>query len=284
VPAGLAAHFRYPEDLFSLQSQQLTQYHVTDPTVFLSNGDAWQIPQERGLDGQSSEIRPYFVEMQLPDEPQPGFLLIRPFTPNQKPNMSGWLAARSDPGEYGKLTLYRFVNQSPVAGPQLMETNFNTTPAVSNINRQYQNQQSDILVGNLLVMPIGDSVMYVEPLYLRSRTKDITGVPRLFRVVLALNDRVVVGDNYQDALNQLFGASELAAGAPPTSASNTGPSEPSSAGTTRGGNVVSQARQALGLLNSADQALRNGDFAKYGELQKQARKILEAITGGQPQQ
>lgn len=267
LPAGLRDHFRFPEDLFAVQSFQLCQYHLTDPGVFLSNTDAWQIPAERGLNGSSAQIRPYFVQMKLPASKAAEFLLIRPFTANGKPTMSGWLAAHCDPQSYGQLDLYRFTNQTPIAGPQLMETNFNSTPAISNINRQYQNGQSDILVGNLLVIPIGQSVMYVEPLYLRSRTPGITGVPRLFRVVLALNDKVVVGETFRQALDELFGeGSTVAPESSPAIAAPSGKEKPKPT-----------VQEALGLLDKADSALRNGDFAAYGALQKQARAELKAL-------
>jgi uncharacterized membrane protein (UPF0182 family) len=272
LPIGVREHFRYPEDMFAIQSQQLAQYHVTDPRAFLSNDDAWQISKERDLNGASADIKPYYVQMQLPDEPRAGFLLIRPFTPSGKSTMSGWLAAHSDPSDYGRLTLYRFVNQSPVAGPQLMEANFNSTPAISNINRQYQNGQSDILVGNLLVVPIGQSVMYVEPLYLKSKTTGITGVPRLFRVVLALNDRVVVGETYREALNDLLGAQSIAQSPTPSNAPAGKPSKPLNSV------EISRASEALDLLDQADAALRQGQFGKFGDLQKQAREILRTIT------
>lgn len=284
LPAGLEPHLRYPEDLFSVQSYELERYHVTDARVFLSNGDAWQIAKERDIQGNSAEIQPYYVQMQLPDEPRAGFLLIRPFTPNGKSTMSGWLAAHSDPGDYGRLTMYRFVNQSPVAGPELMEANFNSTPAISNINRQYQNAQSDILVGNLLVIPIGQSVMYVEPLYLQSRTAGITPVPRLFRVVLALNDRVVVGETYKDALNQLFGEAAVAptrafTPAGPTSLTAPSTTSPPSGPGALGASERAKVTQAANLLDEADEALRKGDFGKYGDLQKQARALLRSLAG-----
>ncbi len=272
LPPGFREHFRYPEDMFAVQSHQLSQYHVTDPRVFLSNDDAWQIAKERNLSGDSAEIRPYYVQMKLPDEPKASFLLIRPFTPNGKSTMSGWMAAHSDPADYGHLTLYRFVNQSPVAGPQLMEANFNSTPAISNINRQYQNGQSDILVGNLLVIPIGQSVMYVEPLYLKSKTTGITGVPRLFRVVLALNDRIVVGETYRDALNDLLGAQSLPAIQPTTPAQPGKPSAPDVQ------TQIQKAAKALELFDQAEAALRQGEFGKYGELQKQVREILRTLV------
>ncbi len=271
APAELQKHFRYPEDLFRLQSAELSNYHVTDPTLFLSNGDAWDVARERGLSGETESIAPYFVQMQLPDEAKAGFLLILPFTPRGKPVMSGWLAAHCDPDDYGRLTEYRFSKGYPVGGPELLEGNFSSTPEISNINRNYNNEQSSIIVGNLLVIPVGRSVMYVEPLFLKSKTQGLQSVPRLFRVILALNDKVVVGENYHDALRQLFGAQEKVQPAAPT-VSEGQPSKSSIP-------VPQQARQALELLDQADAALRAGDFAKYGSLQKRAKALLQQLVG-----
>ncbi len=270
VPEGLAAHFRYPEGQFSLQSAELTNYHVTDPTSFLSNADAWDIAAERDLSGSKAPMQPYYVEMQLPDEPQPQFVLILPFTPHGRQTMSGWMAAHCDPGRYGMLTLYRFATGVPISGPELMEGNFTTTPEISNINRQYNNDQSEIVVGNLLVIPIGHSVMFAEPLYLRSKAAGIQAAPRLFRVILAFNDRIVVGATYAEALQKLFGSETPAT---PTPAAPGGPTKPGGPAP-----AVPTPKQALDLLNQAEAALRAGDFAKYGDLQKRLKTALESLA------
>jgi uncharacterized membrane protein (UPF0182 family) len=269
VPAGLVAHFRYPEDLLSLQCAQLATYHVTDPIVFLTNSDAWEIASERDLSGQTAPVRPYYVQLRLPDEPREGFFQILPFSPRGRQTMIGWVAAHCDPDTYGRLTLYRFTGGETVDGPGLMEGNFSATPDISNINRQYNNEQSEILLGNLLVLPVGKSVVYAEPLFLRSRTPGLQAVPRLFRVILALNDRIVVGENLQDALQKLFAESAPSTGG--TEPAGNGPARPSRPGD-------QGAREALRMLNEADAALRKGDFARYGELQKALRKKLEELT------
>lgn len=269
APKGLDAHFRYPEDLLSIQSSRLANYHVTDPVAFLSNSDAWEIAAERDLNGIKAPIPPYYVQMRLPDEEEPGFVQMLPFTPRGRPTMSGWMAAHCDPGKYGRLTLYRFTSGDPIAGPELMEGNFASTPEISNINRQYNNEQSEIVVGNLLVMPIGRSVMYAEPLFLRSKATGIQAAPRLFRVILGFNDRIVVGETYREALQKLFEDA-----APPESTT----SSPEGNVTPRPPTV--RAKEALDLFDRADAALRKGDFAEYGRLQKELRKKIAALAGG----
>lgn len=262
----LRAHFRYPEDLLKIQCQRLSNYHVTDPSIFLNNGDLWQIAVQRGTTGAKEPMRPYYVQMRLPDEPYSGFLQILPFTPVNKGVLSGWLAAHCDPEQYGRLTMYRFRTGAPPPGPELMETSFVSSSDISYINRTFNNEQSEILVGNLLVIPIGESVMYVEPLFLRSKAEGLQNAPPLFRVVLALKDKIVVKPTYREALDALFGEQ-------PTASSSTQPNQG-----TGSSQATYSAKQALGLLNQADQAMRSGDWAKYGNLQKRLRSVLEEVV------
>jgi uncharacterized membrane protein (UPF0182 family) len=266
APKGLAEHFRYPEDLLQRQASILQTYHVTDPTTFLSNSDAWNIATEIDVNRNRAAIRPYYVQMQLPGEAKTSFMQILPFTPNRKPNMSGWLAAHCDPESYGKLSMYRFVGNAP-DGPELMESNFNSTPEISEINRQFINEQSTVIPGNLLVLPIGQSVMYVEPLFLQGRTSGIQAAPRLSWVVLAFNDKTVVGNTFQQALDRLTGSQTAPAG----TAAPTPPKD-------RAGTVT--AKQALELLRRAEEAQRAGDWALYGDLQRQLKRALEGLAKG----
>jgi uncharacterized membrane protein (UPF0182 family) len=270
-PKGLEGHLRYPEDQLRLQALMIRQYHITDPSSFLNNGDAWDIPNQR-IQSTVQVMRPYYVLMRLPNEPKDGFMQILPFSPRQKGNLAGWLAAHCDPGDLGKIVLYKFTRGSLIPGPELMESNFNQNEAISNINRQLQNDQSDIKVGNLLIIPIGQSVMYVEPLFLQG--KNLQAIPQMRKVVLALKGKIVVGDTYREALDKLFG--ESSGKANPTGPS-TGQANPTrTSGTTNEAGI----RDALGLLDQADQALRAGDFAKYGALQKQAREKLKQLSSG----
>lgn len=277
MPAGLDAHLRYPEDMFTIQAYQLTQFHVTDPTTFLTNGDAWDMPFNRGTSGDKEPLRAYNVEIRLPDEPKDGFMLILPFTPRQKDNMSGWLAAHCDPGEYGKLVLYRFTKGSLVPGPAQMETFFNQDESVSYINRTFNNNQNKVLVGNLLVIPIGQSVMYAEPLFFQSTTTGIQAPPELKKVILAFNGKIVVGDSYSEALQKLIGSQPAkSAMAPPASANAS--TAPAAAVRAPSADEAALAKEVLGQMDQADQALRSGDFAKYGELQKKIKARLQQIT------
>ncbi|MHB8635007.1 MAG: UPF0182 family protein, partial [Fimbriimonadaceae bacterium] len=276
VSPELKAHFRYPEDLFSAQTEVLCTYHVTDPQQFLSNGDAWSIPNERGLNGEDREAsRPYFIEMRLPDGAADEFLLIRGFTPSTRDNLSGWIAAHCDGADYGKLTLYLFSKGDTVPGPWQVENLFVQDPRIADVNRQFNNDQSRIVVGNLLVVPVGHSIVYAESLFLQGRSA-VRGIPELRRVILADKNRIVMGDNYADALAQLFGSS--APTVPSTKPSSPNAASAPSAKTPEATQVAAAAKE----LDDADAALRAGNFAKYGELQKKARALLQQLMNAHP--
>ncbi len=272
-PKGLEDNLRYPEDLLQIQAYKLQQYHVTDTTSFLNNGDAWDIPFQRVQSGNREQMKPYYVMMKLPDGNDEGFMQILPFTPREKGNMAGWLAAQCDPGSLGKLVLYKYSRGSLIDGPDLMDSRFSQNETISNMNRLLSNDQSELRPGNLLVVPIGQSVLYVEPLFLESRNTGQT-MPELRKVILALKDKIVVGDNYQEALNKLFGPDSGVDSSPAQTPPDTGTKTPTAPTSPE----VKEVREALKLLDQAEQALRSGDFAKYGDLQKQARARLRQLA------
>jgi uncharacterized membrane protein (UPF0182 family) len=227
----------------------------------------------------------YYVLMKLPDEAADRFVLMLPFTPRSKANMSGWLAAHCDPDSYGKLTLYSFAKGANVAGPEQMETNFTSDPKVTAVNLQLKGGgETQIVVGNLLVIPIGSSVMYVETLFPQGSTQGLQAAPRLKKVILALNDRIEIGDTYDEALRKLF--TNLAAPpvqpgptVPPT-VPPTNPAGPKNPPATPAQQSIAKA--ALELYKQSDAALKSGDWTKYGDLQKQIRLKLEQLANSKP--
>ncbi len=267
VPDQVREHFRYAEGLFAAQSEVMAQYHVTDPVKFLSNEDAWQVSLEIGADGLRKRVEPYYVHMRVPGETQDGFMLIRPFSPNERNNMIGWMAAHCDPENYGRVTVFRFPRDTQTQGPYQMESKFNQDPIVADINRQFNNDQSSIVPGNLLVIPVGSSLLYVKPLFLESRARPI---PELRKVVLGLQNRVVVGNTYEEALEKLFGQAPRQSLLPSGVEDLNRPTVETA--------DKQAVREALQLLDQADAALRLGDFAKYGELQRQAREKLRGLA------
>jgi uncharacterized protein len=277
APPELVRHYRYPEDMFMLQAYQLTQYHVTQPVPFLNNEDAWDLPTERGLRGTESAMRAYYVQMRLPDEKEDGFHLILPFTPRRKVNMSGWLAAYCDPGQYGKLKLYRYPKGSNVPGPKQMEARFNQDQTIARINRELNNEQSRIIPGNLLVIPVGRSVLYAEPLFLQSISAGIQPIPELRKVILALQGRIEVADTYAEALKNLLGTAANQVREEPDETGQ--PTPPADTGTTPAAAIPRErVRELLRLAEEADAALRTGDFGRYGELQRKLKEALRELS------
>jgi uncharacterized membrane protein (UPF0182 family) len=268
APKGLDQHFRYGEDLFKYQASVLTQYHVTNEQAFLNNEDAWDLPKERGRTGQAELMLPYYVQMRLPGDARDAFMLILPFTPRQKDNMIGWMAAHCDPENFGEVVLYKFPKDSQTPGPIQMEAIFDQDREIADINRQLNNEQSEIVRGNLLVIPIGSSVMYVKPLFLQSRTRPI---PELKKVAIGLQERVVVADTYEQALAKLFPSGAVA---PPREIGEERVREAPD----RQPIELNAVRAVLRLMDQAEAALRQGDLARYGELQRQAREQLRQLA------
>ncbi|MDE0311570.1 MAG: UPF0182 family protein [Caldilineaceae bacterium] len=206
MPADLNAHIRYPNDLFSIQASVFRTYQMTEPTDFYNREDVWAWPEEI-FDNQSRPMEPYYVLMQLPGSEDLDFIQILPFTPANRENMISWLAAQNDPEKYGEMLVYRFGKDSLVFGPKQIEARIDQDPTISSLLSLWNQQGSQVIRGNLLVIPIGESLLYVEPLYLQAATGKI---PELKRVILATSERVIMAENLGLALVDLFGQSILA--------------------------------------------------------------------------
>jgi uncharacterized membrane protein (UPF0182 family) len=212
-------------------------------------------------------MAPYYVQMRLPNEPKDGFLLILPFNPKGRPNMIGWLAAHCDQDDYGKLQLFVFPRDKNINGPAQQEASFQTDMKLSQQITLIGQVGSEVLHGNLLVVPIGQSVMYVKTLFLVSRQQGIRPIPELKLVVLAFSDKIVFAESYPAALALLMGQ---------TSAPQVKGPTPQKQGIVEG----DAARRALDLLEQSKAALKSGDWGRYGELQKQLEQVLrDAVSG-----
>ena len=281
----LRAHFRYPENLFQVQASQFATYHVTNPAVFFQKQDVWQIPIDptiqannqalEGTDEASRPLHPYYSLMRLPSAADEHFQLILPFTPEGRQNMVSWMAADSDPGSYGKLTAYTFPSGRNVDGPTQVFAQINQDPAFSTFRTLLGQQGSTIVFGDFLVIPINDSLLYVQPAYVRSNQE--SSIPELKRVVVVNGNQVGVGTSLSEALT----------------ASTTGqPTEPGGGETPPPTGSLDE--QVAGLLNdalqhftAADVALRAGDLATYQSelataqaLVQQANDLVAAASGG----
>ena len=200
MPKPLQDHIRYPQRQFELQTSQLLRYHVTDPRIFYSGDDVWQVPKE--LYGRSQiPVKPYHISAQLTPDLPPEFLLLQPLTPLARPNLSAWLAARSDAPNYGELVLLRFPTQTPIFGPEQVQALINQNPRISQQFGLWDRAGSEVIQGNLLVVPVGEALLYVEPVYLKARNG---GLPTLIRVVVSDGTRVAMETTLDRAIASLL--------------------------------------------------------------------------------
>lgn len=267
----LKAHFRYPELLFSLQCRTLGRYHVQDVSTFFRGDDIWEIPQQTGPTGEAFAMPPYYVQMRLPDKPRDEFLLIMPFSPLNKPNMIAWLAAHCDPEQFGQLVLYRFPDVTNIFGPAQMEAKFDQHAPLSKEITLLSQQGSRLVSGNLLVVPIGQSVMYVKTWFLEAARRGGRVLPELKLVVLAFSDKIVYAYSYSKALELLIGDTSVAETITPPLREET--------------KIPSQQdilQKALELIQEGKRALEQGDWARYGETQRKLEELLTQAAQGSP--
>lgn len=200
MPPALRRHIRYPVDIFSIQSERLLTYHMTDPQVFYNREDQWRIPQE--IYGRELQpLEPYYLIMKLPTATNEEFILLHPFTPQARNNLIAWLAGRSDGENYGKLLLYQFPKQELIYGPEQIEALINQDPVISQQISLWNRQGSRAVQGNLLVIPIEQSLLYVEPLYLEAERNSL---PILARVIVVYENRIIMAESLEKALEGIF--------------------------------------------------------------------------------
>jgi hypothetical protein len=187
--------------LFSYQADIFRAYHMTDLEVFYNREDMWAFPTERYYNEDIS-MEPYYITMQLEEAAGEEFILMQPFTPNNRQNMVAWLAARNDGESYGELILYRFPKQETVYGPQQIENRINQDPYISQQLNLWSQGGSRTIRGNLLVIPIGDTVIYVEPVYIQSNSPN--ALPEVGKVIVAYQDEIAMEDTFEEALEQVL--------------------------------------------------------------------------------
>lgn len=216
MPASLMTHVRYPEDYLLIQGRTHAKYHMTDPEVFYNQEDLWVRATEQHY-GQVRPIDPYYVMWRPPGEAEPQFTLILPFTPRNRQVAIGWIAGLSDGGDYGRLLAYQFPKDRLVVGPQQVETKIDQDPQLSAQLALWDQRGSRVLRGNVLAIPIGNTLMYVEPIYLRAET---AAYPELRLVIVMIGERMAYAPRFDEALAQLVTPSPaLATGvAPPPAA------------------------------------------------------------------
>lgn len=259
MPQELAEHIRYPEKLFLIQAKLYTTYHMQDPQVFYNKEDQWVLPTE--LFGKEEiKVEPYYIVTRLPGDKEPEFMLITPFTPKNKKNMIAWLAARCDGKNYGRLLVYEFPKQELVFGPMQVEARINQDTQISQQLTLWDQRGSNVIRGNLLVIPIKDAVLYVEPLYLQAEQ---SRMPELRRVIVVHGDRIVMEPTLESALQKVFGGQKEPEPVPEE------PQEKRS--------VSELIQKANEYFEKADESLRNGDWSSYGENLELLRNVLRKL-------
>jgi uncharacterized membrane protein (UPF0182 family) len=208
MPADLRAHIRYPEGLFRVQAAMYAVYHMRDTQVFYNKEDLWSIPVGHES-GSNLPMEPYYLILRLPGEPKEEFVLLIPFNPSKKDNLSAWLAARSDPPHYGKLVVYNFPKQKLIYGPRQIEARIDQDSFISQQLSLWNQRGSQVIRGNLLVIPIERSLVYVEPLYIAAEKGQL---PELKRVIVGFGDRIAMEETLEGAMARVFGGSAPQAG------------------------------------------------------------------------
>ncbi len=267
--ADLRPHIRYPQGLFGIQARMFATYHMRDPQVFYNKEDLWSIPR-KSVDGQEQEMESYYTIMRLPGEKTEEFILLTPFNPSKKDNMIAWMAARSDGPDYGKLIAYIFPKQKLIYGPRQIEARIDQDAFISQQLSLWSQRGSQVIRGSLLAIPIEQSLLYVEPLYLAAEKGSL---PELKRVIVAFGNQIAMEENLETSLAQIFGGqgklqpAVARAEVLPTPGAAPGPQE----------NIRSLVDQAWQQYTRAQDFLRQGDFAGYGNQVKQLEGTLKAL-------
>jgi len=265
----LRNHFRYPLNLFQIQSQIYRAYHMADTEVFYNQEDLWQVPQQQGNNGQPEQMQPYYIIMRLPNADKEEFLQILPFTPSRKGNMVAWMAARCDGDRYGELVLYEFPKQVLVYGPQQIEGRIDQNTDISQQLTLWDQEGSSVIRGNLLAIPIDQSLLYFEPIYLQA---DQGALPELKRVIVAFKDTIVMRQTLPEAIAAIFGNTSG------PSSGFEGSVQPASAAAPTA-NPSSLVQAAIEIYEQGEKALQAGDWAAYGQSQQRLGQILQQLNG-----
>jgi len=255
MPADLKSHMRYPQGMLTIQALMYRAYHMEDPQVFYNKEDLWSIPGKIAGGGEQ-EMEPYYTIMKLPEGKKEEFILLLPFTPSNKDNMSAWMAARCDAPHYGKLIVYNFPKQRLVYGPRQIEARIDQDTEISKQLSLWNQSGSQVIRGSLLAIPIEKSILYVEPLYLAAEKGQL---PELKRVIVAFGNTIAMEQNLELALQRIFGGQLMK-------------EAPLDTGTAPVAKVTTDREIALEALNhyrKAQEMLRQNNWSGYGdELQK----------------
>jgi len=263
MPDSLLVHLRYPEYMFNIQASMYQTYHMAEARVFYNKEDLWTVPREVYF-GSEQAVEPYYIIMRLPDEEKEEFLLMLPFTPANKKNTVSWLAARCDGENYGKLLAYRFPKDKLVYGSSQIENRIGQDTVITEQLALWGRGGSRVIRGNLLLIPLGKSILYVEPVFLEAETG---GLPELKRVIVAAGDKIAMAPTLEESIAAIFGTE-----APPTEPQ---PPKPAVPVAEEIANLIEEAQQHY---DKAQEYLKSGDWTGYGEELEALKAVLNQLA------
>jgi uncharacterized membrane protein (UPF0182 family) len=263
MPEDLRTRLRYPQGIFALQAAMFATFHMTNPSTFYNREDQWDVPSLEQGRNEAKAMTPYYTIMKLPGETDAEYIQMLPYTPRQKDNLAAWMVARSDGENYGQLMVFQFPKQTVIFGPRQVAARISQDQVIAPQITLWNQQGSEVIQGNLLVIPIENSLLYIRPLYLRAAGGRI---PELKRVVVAYQNHIVMEETLDEALARLFptsGADRSDAGARPPA--QTRAVEPGAGGSSAPAPTSGAASEAQLHYQRALEAQRAGDWARYGE-------------------
>ncbi|MCD0482841.1 UPF0182 family protein [Streptacidiphilus sp. ASG 303] len=287
IDPALMQHLRYPQDLFKVQRDLLTRYHVTDPAAFYAGSDVWKVPTDPTRENRADQP-PYYLTVRMPGE-QAAFSLTTSFVPSSRQNLAAFMAVNANPGpDYGRMHILTMPERSgdqAVRGPQQVQAKFNSDPRIAYDINLLKQGDSSLEYGNLLTLPVGDGLLYVEPVYVRGKN---INYPQLKKVLAVYggSDNVAYADTLKEALQQVLKVDagtvpEPGGTAPPSGGTPTAPGSPTGPAGPANPAVQKALDDAQAAFQAGQEALRKGDWAAYGEQQKKLRDALDAAVKAQ---
>ena len=267
LSADLKSHFKYPDDIFKIQCATLGKYHVTDPGVFYNGEDVWEVAKsQKQIDGKQEVSEAPYVVMKLPGEAKEEMILLEYFNMRSKDNMAALFGVRMDNDNYGKMVVYKFPPEKTIYSPYLFKQKVNQDTAISKELSLWNKEGSEVIFGDTIIVPINNSLLYIEPMYLRASGK--SSIPEVKRIIVSYSDKMILADSVDSALEQLFNYK------------NTGNSQTVNNAGNASSTVANpeKIQQAKSLYEKALESQKNGDWSKYGDYIKQLGDIINELN------
>jgi uncharacterized membrane protein (UPF0182 family) len=273
ISEDLMSHIRYPEDLFRVQRDILSSYHVKDAASFYGGQDFWRVPSDPSTFGGNAGVQPpYYLTLKLPNQKEPAFSLTTPFVPRGvRENLTAFAVVNSKPGaDFGKMTVLQLPRSTAISGPSQIASNFEAKPEVANTLSLLRQGGSDVVLGNLLTLPVGGGLLYVQPVYVRA-TSNSAAYPLLQKVLVSFGDQIGFDSSLKGALDQVFGGNSGTSTATSVTPNSTDSKS----------NLASALASAKQAMSDAQAALAKGDWVAYGRAQDRLKSAIAAAIAAQ---